>query len=548
MNASRPVASGGTAGVPARSDEGGPADAPARSDASAAAGDDATALEVFDVVIVGAGGAGLAAAIEARAAGASVVLLEKNPQPGGSTAWSIGSVTATRTPHQRRAGIVDDPADHWADMPGFAGPLAARDNELLRRVLCDEMPGTFQWLLDSGIRFMGPMPEPPHRHPRMHNVLPNSRSFIHHLHRRARRAGVDLRMQTEVVALLPDGAGASAAAGLGAGAAVSAGAAVRSVRVRTPAGLRTFTARRGLVLAAGDFTSSPELKARFMGEREALVQGVNPTATGDGQRMAEAVGARIVNGDLALGPELRFEAPARETWLRRLPPWRWLATTMAWSVEHLPPAILRPFMMQFLTTALAPSPALFEAGARLVDAGGRRFCDECDRPAWHLPALPDARAWIVLDDALARRFSAWPDFVSTAPGIAYAYLPDYLRNRADVTVREATLPALAARLGMDPRALADSVGGGQAQRQRPPLGGGPFVALGPVRSVFVHAEGGLAVDLEHRVLGADGRPIAGLFAAGSTGQGGLLLKGHGHHLAWAFASGRRAGRFAAAGR
>jgi fumarate reductase flavoprotein subunit len=47
------------------------------------------------------------------------------------------------------------------------------------------------------------------------------------------------------------------------------------------------------------------------------------------------------------------------------------------------------------------------------------------------------------------------------------------------------------------------------------------------------------------VLGADDRPLAGLYAAGSTGQGGLLLKGHGHHLAWAFVSGRRAGQFAA---
>jgi fumarate reductase flavoprotein subunit len=63
--------------------------------------------------------------------------------------------------------------------------------------------------------------------------------------------------------------------------------------------------------------------------------------------------------------------------------------------------------------------------------------------------------------------------------------------------------------------------------------------------VFVHAEGGLAVDLEHRVLGPDDTPIQGLYAAGSTGQGGLLLRGHGHHLAWAFASGRRAGRNAA---
>ena len=73
----------------------------------------------------------------------------------------------------------------------------------------------------------------------------------------------------------------------------------------------------------------------------------------------------------------------------------------------------------------------------------------------------------------------------------------------------------------------------------------PFVAMGPVRSVFVHNEGGLAVDARHRVLGARDEPIPRLFAAGATGQGGLLLKGHGHHLAWAFVSGRRAGRFAA---
>jgi fumarate reductase flavoprotein subunit len=100
-----------------------------------------------------------------------------------------------------------------------------------------------------------------------------------------------------------------------------------------------------------------------------------------------------------------------------------------------------------------------------------------------------------------------------------------------------TLAALARRLGMPATALEASVAG----RLKEP----PYIALGPVRSVFVHAEGGLAVDALHRVLGADGKPIAGLYAAGSTGQGGLLLKGHGHHLAWAFVSGRRAGRHAA---
>jgi fumarate reductase flavoprotein subunit len=344
----------------------------------------------------------------------------------------------------------------------------------------------------------------------MHNVLPNSRSYIYHLERRARRAGVEIRTATPVTGLVhKDGR----VTGVQAGAQ------------------NVIGARGGVVLAAGDFTNSAELKARFMGPQEAKVEGVNLTATGDGQKMAEALGAKILNGDLALGPELRFIAPVKETLVRRLPPWRALAAYMAWAIEHLPAAILRPFVMQFVTTALAPSPALFEAGALLVNRKGERFGDERDRPAYRVPDQPAKEAFILLDGALAQRFSAWPDFISTAPGVAYAYLPDYRRNRPDVYHEAPTLEALARRLGM--AAL-------EATFTQP-----PFIALGPVRSVFVHAEGGLAVDEQHRVLGADGQPIPGLYAAGATGQGGLLLKGHGHHLAWAFVSGRRAGRFAA---
>ena len=145
-----------------------------------------------DVVVVGGGGSGLAAAIEARALDRDVVLLEKNAQLGGSTAWSVGSVTASGTPHQVRKGIVDSPAEHWRDMAGFNGDLDARDNPALRRVLADAMPETFRWLLKHGVRFYGPMPEPPHSKPRMHNVLPNSLSFITNLAKAARRAGVTI--------------------------------------------------------------------------------------------------------------------------------------------------------------------------------------------------------------------------------------------------------------------------------------------------------------------------------------------------------------------
>jgi fumarate reductase flavoprotein subunit len=309
-----------------------------------------------------------------------------------------------------------------------------------------------------------------------------------------------------------------------------------------------FRARRGVVLAMGDFTNDPELKARYMGPQQAKVEGVNLTATGDGQKLALALGARVVNGDLALGPEIRFIPPARTTFVRRLPPWPALAVAMEWAMRRLPARLLRPFIMSFLTTALAPSPKLFERGAILVNREGRRFCDELNTPALTLPDQPDKVGFILIDGRLAREFSAWPHFVSTAPGVAYAYVPDYRRNRPDVYTEAPSVAELASKSGMGPQALEEAIRTRNAEVTAvggAPLAEPPFIALGPVRSVFVHNEGGLAVDREHRVLGAQDRPIPGLYAAGSTGQGGLLLKGHGHHLAWAFVSGRRAGRLAA---
>jgi succinate dehydrogenase/fumarate reductase flavoprotein subunit len=237
--------------------------------------------------------------------------------------------------------------------------------------------------------------------------------------------------------------------------------------------------------------------------------------------------------------------PQRQNLLLKLPPWPWLAQMMAWSLDRLPSALLRPFIMSFVTTALAPSPDLFESGALLVNRSGERFTDERGQPALAVPDQPGGDAFILLDARLAGLFTGWPHFVSTAPGVAYAYLADYRRNRRDIYHAAPTLEALARKLGMRHDMLAQAVASHTQTGNRATFGAGPYVALGPARAVFVHNEGGLAVDLDHRVLGADDKPIDGLYAAGATGQGGLLLKGHGHHLAWAFVSGRRAGRNAA---
>ena len=75
-----------------------------------------------DVVIVGGGGAGLAAAVEASSTGARVLVLEACPQLGGTTGMAVGSFTAAGTKYQRAAGIADDPAWHAEDIVKFAPP------------------------------------------------------------------------------------------------------------------------------------------------------------------------------------------------------------------------------------------------------------------------------------------------------------------------------------------------------------------------------------------------------------------------------------------
>jgi fumarate reductase flavoprotein subunit len=118
-------------------------------------------------------------------------------------------------------------------------------------------------------------------------------------------------------------------------------------------------------------------------------------------------------------------------------------------------------------------------------------------------------------------------------------MADYEKNRQDLFHCSSDWQQLGLKAGIHPEGLKAQIGGHYKEE-------GPFFALGPVKAYVVFTDGGLRVNTSHQVLGADHAPIRGLYAAGSAGQGGLLLEGHGHHLAWAFVSGRRAARFAAA--
>jgi len=487
------------------------------------------AVSEADVIVVGGGGAGLAAAAEAARLNRSVILLEKNGETGGTTSWSVGSVTATNTPLQRRAGIQDSPQAHFEDLALHAGELAPRDNLALRRILVDNTTDMLEWLMRLGVVFVGPMPEPPHRYPRMHNVVPNSRSFAYHLTRHCRELGVDIRVNTTTERLIEESGR------------------VTGVEARNANGTpHVFRARGGVVLASGDYAGAADLKAKLATAEVADVEAVNASATGDGHRMALALGATVVNGDIVRGPIMRFVPPMRANFIQRLPPAKPVAQAIAWSMNVLPQWILRPFLMSFLTTALGPSPDLFREGAILVNGAGERFTDEMAQPAYAVAKQPERIAYILFDDALAEKFEAWPYFVSTAPGVAYAYLKDYRRNRRDIYHQADTLAGLAKSMRVSPESLAATLeryNGGE-RGARPELARKPYYALGPVKSYVVFTDGGLSVSERLEVLRA-GSAVPGLYAAGSAGQGGLLLEGHGHHLGWAFISGRIAGRNAA---
>ena len=494
-----------------------------------------------DVVVVGGGASGLSAAIESAAAGARTLVFEKNAMPGGSSRLSVGSINAAGSSLQKRAGIVDTPDEHFEDMDHYTGAFASRENLALRRLLVDNAADTLEWLMSLGLCFYGPTADPPHRHPRMHNVVPNSRAYPYYLGREARRRGVEMRLGARVEGLLraPDGG-------------------VRGVSVLIDDERVEVEARRGVVLAAGDYSNGRELKQRFRPEL-AGIRGVNPTATGDGHRMAEAIGAQLVNGEVVYGPGLRFVEPARPSLVRRLPPSWWLGQLMQLSLNRLPIRWFRPFVMAFMTASLGPEAAMLRAGAVLVNAQGQRFADELAQPGLAIGQQPGGLAWLIFDNRVAQIFSKPPNYVSTAPGVAFAYLPDYRRHRKDLYHRAESLDALGASIGMPAGSLRQAIEARNAQLAReaapdaaPVAGTGavieaPFYALGPLESRIVITDGALAVNASHQVLDTSGAVIPRLYAAGSVGQGGALLAGNGHHIGWAVTSGRRAGRFVATG-
>lgn len=498
----------------------------------------------YEVVVVGGGGSGLAAGVSAAQNGAAVVVLEKRPLLGGTTGIAVGSLTANQTRFQRKQGIEDNPSDHDEDAGKFGPPEHQEfNNGPLRRYFLEHVAATLDWLTDMGLNFYGPSPEPPNRVPRMHNVVPNTKAYIATLQSQFLRHGGTVICNAPVEKLF---------AVDGRIAGVQATISGQSTRI---------TATKGVVLAAGDFTNSPQLISRHKGVRFAGIEGINPHATGDGHVLAEKIGAKLLNMDITYGPEIRFIPPPRKPFSQLLPASGPAAKMFGVMLPLVPSWIMHAMIKRLLVTWQHPEDALFNDGAILINNRGERFCNEKDSPEREIAiaAQPDKICYILLDRHVAERYSQWPHYISTAPEIAYAYVDDYLSIRPDISTVKADLKTLGDACGIAADGLqqtidaynqyvagqtADSFG---REGDTQPLVEGRWVLLGPAKAYFTTTEGSVAINTSFQALDTEGAPIEGLFVVGTCGLGGMILWGHGLHIAWAFTSGRMVGEQLAKG-
>jgi fumarate reductase flavoprotein subunit len=472
----------------------------------------------FDVIVIGAGGSGLSAAAAAAQDGAKVLVLEKQLHIGGTTRLAVGSISAAGTRLQRAAGIADSAGDFQQDMAAFTAELLPRDNEKLRAMLAREAGHTVDWLERQGVAFAGPYPEPPHRVHRMHNTVPGPRLIVDRLARTARRHGAVIVTGVRTQELLRDSAGR-----------------VEGVRYAVEGHTHVATARGGVVLASGDFSGNDAMRSQHLATGAARALPINPDNQGDGFALAQPTGAALRNMDAIFGPQLRFPRAARAGLNERMPAWPWLARLGAQFFMRAPAWMLKPLVTSLMIANMSPSQRLFDAGAVLVDSQGHTL--DASRASESVAHTAKRTGYLVMPASVAAKFNGAPHFISTAPGIAYAYMDDYERGRSDLVHRAENAATLAQHLGMNPLALTRSLGSSANAE---------VVALGPVHAMLTTTEGSLAVDEACRVLDAQDRAVAGLYAVGCMGQGGMLLRGHGLHLAWAFTSGRVAGQHAAA--
>ncbi|MBS1205397.1 MAG: flavocytochrome c [Proteobacteria bacterium] len=418
-------------------------------------GGDVTAVKNYDVVVVGSGGAGLAAAIQAHDEGASVLIVEKMPTIGGNTIKASAGMNAAETRFQRVNGIQDSKELFFAET--LKGGGNKNNPELLRRFV-ENAPEAIEWLARRGIMLndittTGGMSIDRTHRPRDGSAVGGY--LISGLVRNVTKRGIDVMLETSVEEIL------------------FAEGEVRGVRLLNDEQETLTVQAKSVIVATGGFSANSAMVVKYRPDLDGFVTTNHKGATGGGIALLERLGAGTVDmGEIQIHP----------------------------TVEQ--------------KTSYLVSESIRGGGAILVSQQGKRFYNEMstrDKVSAAIIALPEHYAYIVFDEHVRAKNKAADEYIAKGL-VTSASSPRQLADKLGIDYH-AFLATLERYNGFVEKQHDEDFG--RTTALRAPINEGPFHAIQIAPGVH-HTMGGVTINTETEVLNAVHQVIPGAYAAGEV--------------------------------
>lgn len=416
----------------------------------------ANRTEEADFVVVGGGGAGMAAAIEASRLGLRTVVLEKMPILGGSSLLSTGGMNVAGSEQQKKAGIVDSPEAFVKDSLTVG---KGKNDKALLEVLAENSNDALKWFeklggkleIDTGV-YGGCTAA------RMHYTTSGGigRYMVHMMKPALEKSGADVRVNSQVVRLERNADGR-----------------VTGVLVKGKnTGLYRINAK-AVLLATGSYANNGKLVSKHHPEFFGMVTSAQPGSHGDGIYLGQEAGAQV---------------------------------------NHLERVQVHPNIAS--GTSLMVTLAMRTNGGILVNNSGKRFYND-NAPRNELGAAmlrqPAQKVWLIYDDAVVEKRRKVHEGYVRLGIVVEGDSPESLAKK--IGIPETAFKETMTR-------YADFVKNGKdedfGRKELPlPLTKGKLYAIDVVPAIG-GTLGGLRINTSTHVLDESGKPIPGLLAAGEV--------------------------------
>lgn len=438
----------------------------------------------YDVVIIGSGGTGLSAAIQANELGMKVAVLEKEEELGGNTNRASSGMNAAETNVQLHHGVIDNVADFYHETYKDGGRL--NDKDMLGYFVYHTAPA-IDWLADHDIKLdditiTGGMSKK--RTHRPASMAPIGGFLVKSLLKVVAQEDIPVFNKTKVTELRRADDGR-----------------VNGVKVDAD-GITKIINTKAVILATGGFGASKEYIKRFRPDLESYKTTNQPGATGDGLKLAENVGAELMQMNLVQ---------------------------------------VHPTVQQDNPHVYLIGEAVRGEGAILVNAEGKRFVNELNTRkivSNAITALPEHSAYLILDQGIRDHVKAIEFY-----------------DKVGLVVHGETIEDLAKKINVDPSNLKQTVATwnqavenhddaefGRTTGMDRGITNPGFFAI-HIAPAIHYTMGGIHITPKTQVLDGNGDIIKGLFAAGEV-AGGLHGNNRvgGNSIAETIVFGRQAGQ------